>query len=118
MKRFVFGLAAAAIMSAAAFASDVMANRYGNTVVITDAKGGVMKLMYDQDGKLTVVLPDGTKSTGKWALKDGKLCVTADAGPTAGKEQCNPVADHKVGDEWEVPMADGTKAKAKLVAGR
>lgn len=117
MKRFVLGLAAAVALSATAYA-DVMASRYGNTVTITDAKGGVMKLMYDQDGKMSVVLPDGTKSTGKWALKDGKLCITADAGPTAGKEQCNAVAEHKVGDEWDVPMADGTKAKAKLVAGR
>lgn len=117
MKRFVLGLAAAAALSSAAFA-DPMANRYGNTVVITDAKGGVLKLMYDQGGAMSVVLPDGTKSTGKWAVKDGKLCVTADAGPTAGKEQCNPLADHKVGDTWEVPMADGTKATAKLVAGR
>ena len=118
MKRFVFGLVAAAALSTAAFASDPMANRYGNTVVITDAKGGVLKLMYDQGGAMSVVLPDGTKGTGKWAVKDGKLCVTADSGPTAGKEQCNPLTDHKVGDEWEVPMADGTKAKAKLVAGR
>jgi YD repeat-containing protein len=117
MKRFVFGLVAAAALSTAAFA-DPMANRYGNTVTITDSKGAVTKLMYDQDGKMSVVLPDGTKTTGKWAVKDGKLCITADAGPTAGKEQCNPVTDHKVGDEWEVPLADGTKGKAKLVAGR
>lgn len=117
MKRFVLGVAAAVALSSAAYA-DVMANRYGNTVVITDAKGAVTKLMYDQDGKMAVVMPDGAKGTGKWALKDGKLCITADQGPTAGKEQCNPVVDHKVGDEWEVPLADGTKAKAKLVAGR
>jgi hypothetical protein len=117
MKRFVIAFAAATALAGAAFA-DVMASRYGNTVVITDSKGGVMKLMYDKDGKMSVVMPDGTKGTGKWALKDGKLCITADQGPTAGKEQCNPVTEHKVGDEWEVPLADGTKGKAKLVAGR
>jgi YD repeat-containing protein len=117
MKRFVLGFAAAVALSSAAFA-DVMANRYGNTVVITDSKGAVTKLMYDQDGKMSIAMPDGTKGTGKWALKDGKLCITADAGPTAGKEQCNAVVDHKVGDEWDVPLADGTKGKAKLVAGR
>jgi hypothetical protein len=117
MKRLILGLAAAAALSTAAFA-DAMANRFGNTVTITDAKGAVMKLMYNQDGTLDVVMPDGTKAKAKWVVKDGKLCVTAEAGPTAGKEQCNPLTDHKVGDEWEVPMADGTKGKAKLVAGR
>jgi hypothetical protein len=116
MKRFVIAFAAAAL-SSAAFA-DVMASRYGNTVTVTDSKGGVMKLMYDNDGKMSVVMPDGTKGTGKWALKDGKLCITPDQGPTAGKEACNPTAEHKVGDEWEVPLPDGTKGKAKLVAGR
>ena len=51
-------------------------------------------------------------------VKDGKLCVTLDAGPTAGKEGCNPFADHKVGDTRDVTLADGTKSKAALVAGR
>ncbi len=120
MKRILLGVAAIALSASLAVAADdPMQTRYDNTVTVTDAKGGVTKLHYNKDGTLGVVLPDGTKSTGKWAIKDGKLCVTPDAGPTAGKEQCNPFdGTKKVGDSWEIPAADGTKSKVAIVAGR
>lgn len=120
MKRILAGVAVAVLSSSLAFAAaDPMQTRYENTVTVTNAKGEVTKLHYNKDGTLGVVMPDGTKATGKWALKDGKLCVTADAGPTAGKEQCNPFdATKKVGDSWELTGADGSKSKVALVAGR
>jgi hypothetical protein len=121
MKKLALGLVAAVALTGAALAAapaDPMASRYENTVTLTDAKGAVTKVHYNKDGTMTVTQPDGAKVTGKWTLKDGKLCVTLDAGPTAGKEGCNPFADHKVGDTWDVTLADGTKSKAALVAGR
>lgn len=122
MKKLALGLFAAVALTGAALAdapaADPMASRYENTVTLTDAKGAVTKVHYNKDGTLTVIQPDGAKVTGKWALKDSKLCVTLDAGPAAGKEGCNPFAEHKVGDTWDVTLADGTKSKAALVAGR
>jgi hypothetical protein len=118
MKKLALGLIAAVAMTGAAFASDPMASRYENTVVLTDANGAVTKVHYNKDGTMTTILPDGAKGTGKWAMKDGKLCVTLDQGPTAGKETCNPFVERKVGDAWEATMADGSKAKVSLVAGR
>jgi hypothetical protein len=121
MKRILAGIAVAVFSTSLAFAAaeDPMASRYENTVTITNAKGEVIKLHYNKDGTVGVVLPDGTKSTGKWAMKGDKLCVTADAGPTKGQEQCNPfVAGKKVGDTWEITAADGSKSKVALVAGR
>jgi opacity protein-like surface antigen len=118
MKRFVLGLAAAVALSAVAFAADKMEPRYGNTVVLTAANGQVTKLMYNKDGSMDVVMPDGAKAKGTWAMEGDKLCVTSSVGPAAGQKQCNPFAEHKVGDEWEIPLPDGTKLKAKLVAGR
>jgi len=118
MKKLAFGLVMAGMLAGAAWAADPMQTRYDNTVTLTAANGQVTKLYYNKDGTMTTLLPDGTKGTGKWAVKDGKLCVTLDAGPTAGKESCNPLVEHKVGDTWEVTLADGTKAKVALVAGR
>lgn len=117
MKKLALGLLAAAALATAAIASDPMASRYENTVTITDANG-TTKIHYNKDGTLTTIAPDGTKGTGKWAVKDGKLCVTLDSGPNAGREGCNPMTERKVGDTWDVTLADGTKAKAALVAGR
>lgn len=119
MKKIALGLVAAAMLAGAAIAAaDPMESRYDNTVTLTTADGAVTKIHYNKDGTMATVQPDGSKGTGKWAMKDGKLCVTLDQGPTAGKEGCNPFVERKVGDSWEVTLADGTKAKAALVAGR
>jgi hypothetical protein len=118
MKKTALGILAAAMLATAAIAAaDPMASRYENTVTITDATG-TTKIHYNKDGTMTTIGPDGAKGTGKWTMKDGKLCVTLDQGPNAGKEGCNPFAERKVGDSWDVTLADGTKAKASLVAGR
>jgi opacity protein-like surface antigen len=121
MKRMIAALAMTMALSGAAHAADAvdpMASRIGNTVTLTAADGKVTKVMYNAGGTMDMVAPDATKGTGKWAVKEGKLCVTLDAGPTAGKENCNPFADHKIGDTWQVPLADGTTSTATLVAGR
>lgn len=117
MKRILLGIATAIMFAASAIASDPMASRYENTTTLTDANG-VTKIYYNKDGTLTTVLPDGTKGTGKWQVRDNKLCVTLDAGPAAGRETCSSLVERKVGDTWEVTLADGTKAKIALVAGR
>ncbi len=118
MRKFALGLAASVLTFGLAFAGDPMASRYDNTTTLTDAAGAVTKIYYDKDGTMTTVLPDGAKGTGKWAVKDGKLCVTLDAGPSAGMENCNPLVERKVGDKWEVTLADGSKLQVELVAGR
>ncbi len=120
MKRILMAAAAVALSASLAMAADdPMANRYGNTTVVTNAKGEVTKLMYNKDGTVTVVNPDGSKATGKWAVKEGKLCITPDSGPMAGKEQCNPFdPSKKAGDSWEITTADGSKVKVALVAGQ
>lgn len=119
MKRILAAVAVAAFSASMAIAADdLMASRYDNTVVVKAADGKETKLHYNKDGTLAVTQPDGTKGTAKWVVKDGKLCITADAGPTAGKENCNPLAAHKVGDAWEQTLADGSKVAVSIVAGR
>lgn len=118
MRKFALGLVASVLAFSSAFAGDPMASRYENTVTITDASGAVTKIYYNKDGTLKTVAADGTEGAGKWAVKDGKLCVTLDSGPNAGVESCSPLMEHNVGDEWEVTLPNGSKLKVKLVAGR
>jgi hypothetical protein len=117
MRKLALGLVASIMAAGSALAGDPMENRYENTVTLTDA-GGVTKLYYNRDGTLKISLPNGAQAGGKWAVKEGKLCVTLDAGPSAGVETCTPLAEHEIGDEWDVTLADGAKVKAKLEAGR
>lgn len=118
MRKLALGLVASVFAFGVAYAGDPMASRYENTVTITDPSGAVTKIYYNKDGTMKTVLPDGAAGTGKWAVKDGKLCVTLDGGPNAGVESCNALVDRQVGEEWDVPLPDGTVLKAKLVAGR
>ena len=117
MKKIILGLATAIVFAGAALAADLMASRYDNTTTITDANG-TTKILYNKDGTLTTILPTGAKGTGKWVVKGDKLCVTADSGPSANMENCSPLVERKVGDTWDVTLADGTKVKVALVAGR
>ena len=117
MRTILISLLTALAFAGTAIAGDPMASRYENTTTVTDSNG-TTKIYYNKDGTVTTVLPDGSKGTGKWRAKDGKLCVTLDAGPNAGQENCSPMVERKVGDSWEVTLADGSKVTVALVAGR
>lgn len=84
-----------------ALADDVMASRYGNTTVTTDASGVQSKLYYVADGTFTG--KQGNQSfNGTWKLDGGNICLSfAQPVPGAANPTCLPVAAHKVGDSWK-----------------
>jgi hypothetical protein len=103
--------AAAMLASTAAFADDIMAPRYGNTVIATDPGGVQTKIYYKAGGTFTG--KQGTLSfSGTWTLDaSNKLCLNfTPVPPGATNPTCLPASAHKVGDTW----AGGT---VSLVAG-
>ena len=124
MKRILAGLAVAAMGVATAYAADdPMATRYGNTLVIKAADGKeVVRLYYDQDGKLSTKTPDGKTTKGTWKMDGDKICVAQTEPPPPAdmtSPQCQPfTGSHKVGESWEVTRPDGTKLTATLQQGR
>jgi hypothetical protein len=115
------GLAGAAIAAA-----DPMEGAYGNTVIVTNAKGEKTKLMIAKDGTFKGENAKGEKFTGKWALKDNntKYCSTADLPANAPKdtpapkEACSEFkGPHKAGDKWTQKDADGADVTVEIVAG-
>jgi len=101
MRAFLLGVAALAFSSSIAFADDVMATRYGNTTVTTDASGATSKLYYAADGTFTGKQGD-TSFNGTWKIDGGTICLTfAQPVPGAANPTCLPVAAHKVGDSWK-----------------
>lgn len=129
MRKVVWGasaLVALALTGAAIAADDPMAGTYGNTVVVTNAKGEATKLWFAKDGTYKVETAKGQKGTGKWALKDNnsKYCSTADlpagapAGTPAPKEMCSEFKGaHKAGDKWSQKDADGADITVEIKAG-
>lgn len=116
-KIILSSLAAIALAATAATAADdVMASRYGNTTVSTDAKGVEAKVYYNADHTFT--FKSGEQSgKGMWKVDGSNLCLTYDA-PIAGipNPLCLPVTAHKVGDTWTTGEGD-QKRTIKLVAG-
>lgn len=117
-------LAAVGIAGAAMAADDTMAATYGNTVLVTNAKGEVLKLWFKADGTYTAETAKGEKGSGKWVIKGDKYCSTptlpanAPAGTPAPTETCSAyVGGHKVGDKWTQKDNAGADITVEIKAG-
>jgi hypothetical protein len=121
MKKIILTVAfALGFATAALAADDVMASRYGNTTMVTDATGMVSKVWYNADHTFT-----GTRGSvafkGAWKVDNSTVCLTYDTPPKMGNTtmpnpSCHPVQARKVGDTWTV--GEGTnKLTVTLVKG-
>lgn len=122
MRKFLMAAAAAVALSGAVFASaDPMEGTYGNKVVTTNAKGEATTFWFKADNTYKVKLANGQEGTGKWAIKDGKFCITPNipAGQPAAPEQCSEFTGggKKPGDKWTQKDAAGAEIKVEIVAG-
>jgi hypothetical protein len=110
-KTFLTAVAAMAIATTFALAdADVMASRYGNTTISTDAKGAQTKVYYNADHTFTWKSADAA-GKGTWKVENGKICLTYEGTLPAGFTNpfCAPVAEHKVGDSWSVGEGDNKR---------
>lgn len=119
-------LVAVGLAGAAMAADDPMEGAYGNTVIVTNAKGESYKLWINKDGTWTSENAKGEKGSGKWALKENnsKYCaianLPADApkDTPAPKEACSEFkGPHKAGDKWEQMDSNNEKITVEIVAG-
>jgi hypothetical protein len=114
-------LAAAAVLVAAPALAGTMESSYGNTVTVTNAEGKTMTLLFSEDGTFTGTGYDGAAIGGKWVVKEGKYCSTANAveGQPAPTEACTDYVDGKnVGDSWKQKGTDGADITVAITAGR
>jgi hypothetical protein len=100
MRTILLAAVTFAFSASLAFAEDIMATRYGNTVISTDASGVQSKTYYNADGTFT-----GKQGTadfkGTWKLDAGNVCLTFEpALPNMPKSFCVPASAHQVGDTW------------------
>ena len=92
-------------LSAAAYAGDddIMATRYGNTLVIHDTFG-TSRVYYNKDHTYSAASWLGDVS-GHWKIENGKMCLYADKHPALyslrySNPECDAITAHKVGDKW------------------
>ncbi len=115
-----------ALFATAAYADDLLASAYGNTVVTKDEKtGATSKMMFNQDGSYTVSTVDAkgqpVSFNGSWTAGDGtKVCMTPQlpAGSPGAGTTCAPLQKHAVGDTWTTSNDQGETFDVSIVAGR
>ncbi len=109
------------LMPAEALAADPLAAYYGNTVVITDAKGQMGRTLINPDHSFVSYQPDGTAVRGVWETDAKQICytVTSPAPPQgqAAPRVCRPLVAHRVGDSWTISQ-NGQNWTATLKPGR
>jgi hypothetical protein len=97
----VFALAASAF---GATEDELMASRYGNTLVIKDLLG-TSRVYYNKDHTFHAASWLGDVK-GDWKIENGKMCLYAKEYPITYKlkykiPECDDISVHKLGDAWE-----------------
>src|ERR1044072_6020382 len=102
MRMIILAATLLALSTTFAYAEDLMASRYGNTTIATDAKGVQTKIYYKADGTLTG--KQGSMAfKGTWKVAKGQVCLTTEPEPANMPNPfCRPAAPRKVGETWKV----------------
>ena len=102
--RLVLAASAALLLSAVAALADddVMATRYGNTVVSKSASGLEVHMYYKADHSFTgKVIGVDFALKGTWKADGGNICLTYDPPPPGMTNPvCTLLEAHAVGDTW------------------
>jgi hypothetical protein len=94
-----------------------MEGRYGNTQVMTEKDGSVVKARFNRDKTAALTRPDGDTMEGKWELEGDKLCIKMSM-LLMSMKRCMPfVPDKKVGENWTQKNPQGEEVTATIVAG-
>jgi hypothetical protein len=90
------------LASGAALAKeDVMASRYGNTMISTDRDGSTTKHYYRADHTFTAKHGYDWSSDGTWSLEAGRLCLTYQfKRPGLGNSECRTAELRQIGEKW------------------
>ena|SRR5690242_10943629 len=107
----------AALIAGAAFADpDTMQTAYGNTVVVTEEGGVVLRYHFNADHTFDVALPDGHAVAGTYQIANGQICLTYEGAEHA--ECTEHVTGKNVGDTWTQRGSNGAQISVSLQAGR
>lgn len=117
MKKFAAALGlSVALFAGAASGEDMMQSAYANTLAVTLANGAIVRYHFNADGSFDVVAPDGSTTTGAYAVANGQICLT----PTGAQAPtcAEYVGVKNVGDTWTQAGGDGSQVSITIVAGR
>ena len=100
-----FSIAAFSLAAYAASEDELMASRYGNTLVIKDSLG-TSRVYYNKDHTFLATSWLGDVS-GHWKIENDKMCLYAEKYPVLYRlkysiPECDALEAKKVGDKWDM----------------
>jgi hypothetical protein len=105
-------------MSAQAAETDRVAPAFGNTVVSTYPDGRSQLIWLHPDGSWDGLGRKGIELAGRWAMKQGKVCLKQSRPPTLPLSYCmNLPPEPQVGVSWTSKDMAGTPIKLTVVKG-
>lgn len=111
-----FALAAGQVPNLAWAAPPIEA-AFGNTVVSTFPDGKTQHIWFDEDGAYSASGRRGQRSSGRWNLKGGEVCLRQLRPFPAPIVYCTP-APKDVSVTWTARALDGQPVRLQLVRGR
>jgi hypothetical protein len=118
-KRIVLGVIAAVGLAGAARAeTDTGLDKaFGSTIVSTYADGRQAELWLHRDGGYTAAGRRQDRSSGRWRVKDGKLCLSQQKPWAPPISYCTPLPDGGMDKAWSAKSVTGDPITVKLVKG-
>ena len=112
------GWASFAAMNAHAADLQAVAAAFGNTVLATYPDGRHQRIWLNPDGTYEGIGRRGTPSSGKWSLKDDKVCLKQAKPFPAPINYCTSFPDKgDIGATWTGHDVSGTPITLKLLPG-
>ena len=94
----------------------ILRKAFRNTIVSTYPDNRKAELWLDPSGTYTAMGRRGDRSSGRWSVKGGKLCLKQDHPPIPPIfKYCTPMPSR---DHWTAKAVTGERVHVRLVKGR
>ena len=91
---------------------------FSNTIVSTYPDGKTGKLWLERDGSYRAEGRRAERSSGRWKVKDGRMCFKQSRPLPIPFSYCSAVVSGDVGSVWAGKAVTGEPLRIQLVAGR
>jgi hypothetical protein len=91
---------------------------FGNTILSTYPDGRTARMWLAPDGTYSGTGRRKLPSSGRWTVKDDKLCLKQQKPMPAPMSFCTPLPQGVPGSSWKTKAATGEQIQVKIVPGK
>ena len=95
-----------------------LAPAFGNTLVSTYPDGRTARMWLQADGRYEGQGRRGRSSSGRWSVREGKVCFSQRRPFPSPTSFCTPIVRGGIGTRWTARAVTGETIRVQLAAGR